>query len=133
MRGYAVKPGESEGLLATKLSSGGSLTVMQSRTTGGAPRHVHDAQDEAMFVLSGGIWVACGDERWELPEGGFAFLPAGVPHEWDVTSGEATLLIITTPGGLEEFLEEFHAAPRPLAAADADAIAARHGIRWVRD
>lgn len=85
-----------------------------------------------MYVLEGGIWVSCGDERWEIAEGGFVFLPRGVPHAWDVTSGEASLLIMTTPAGLEEFLADFHGAPRPLDDSGADRIAARHGIRWVR-
>ena len=37
------------------------------------------------------------------------FLPRNVPHEWDVIGDErGVVLIITAPGGLEEFLHEFH-------------------------
>jgi hypothetical protein len=41
----------------------------------------------------------------------FVFLPRGIPHEWDVIgTGVATVLIITVPAGLDDFLREYHEA-----------------------
>ena len=51
--------------------------------------------------------------------------PAACPHEWDVVGDEATVLIITAPGGLEVFLDELHAP----GAARID-VASRYGITW---
>ena len=137
-QGYMVGPGEGvggdPGLKASRVSTGGSLTLIESRTDGGAPMHVHSREDECMYVLEGAITVQCGDEVFEAGPRSFVFLPRGIEHAWDVAGGvAATVLIITAPGGLEEFLHEFHAAPRPLSGEASDRIAAQHGIRWVRD
>jgi hypothetical protein len=57
------------------------------------------------------------------------FLPRGIPHEWDVVGGgEATVLLITVPGGLEEFLDEYHAAASDVR----DQVASKYGITFIR-
>jgi mannose-6-phosphate isomerase-like protein (cupin superfamily) len=129
----ACVPGADPGVKASRRSTGGSITVIESQTRGGAPPHVHSDTDECFYVLEGSITVQCGDDRFEAGPRSFVFLPRGVPHAWDVAGeGAATLLIITVPGGLEEFLHEYHAAgTAPVEVKDA--IAARYGIRWVRD
>ncbi|HEV8087096.1 MAG TPA: cupin domain-containing protein [Actinomycetota bacterium] len=127
MDGYALGPGESvtaDGdIKAGRESTGGSLTVLESRTQGGAPLHTHEREDEAMYVLEGSIWARCGESRFEIGPRSFVFLPRGVPHEWDVVGAEAVVLIITAPGGLEEFLHDFHDAQ-----GDRGEIARRYGI-----
>jgi hypothetical protein len=78
--------------------------------------HVHDNEDEIVVLLQGrGIfWV--GDQRWELSEGGVAFLPRNVPHAYRFTSPAIDMLAVCTPAGTEDF---FRAAgwdlsrPRP--------------------
>jgi hypothetical protein len=63
---------------------------------------------------SGIFWA--GDQRWELSEGGVAYLPRNVPHAYRFTSPNADMLAIATPAGIEDF---FRAAgwdlsrPRP--------------------
>jgi len=132
-RGYVLGPGEGvpgeddAALKASRASTGGGLTLIESDTDGGAPRHVHSREDEAFYVLDGAIWVECGDERWEAGPASFVFLPRGVPHAWDVVGERAKLLIITAPAGLEEFLREFHAADDAGRAE----VARRHGIEFV--
>jgi mannose-6-phosphate isomerase-like protein (cupin superfamily) len=125
-----LRPGESTGddpdVKAGRQSTGGSFTVIESRTDGGAPTHVHSHEDEAMYVLDGSIWVRCGDDRFDLGPRSFVFLPRSVPHEWDVHGGEAVVLIITAPAGLEEFLHEFH----ERRGDDPGEIAERYGIEF---
>ena len=54
----------------------------------------------------------------------------GIPHAWDVGGdGTALLLMITVPAMLEEFLQEYHAAP----SAARDAIAANYGVTFLPD
>jgi hypothetical protein len=55
-------------------------------------------------------------QRWELSEGGVAFLPRNVPHAYRLTSPAVDLIVVCTPSGMEDF---FRAAgwdlsrPRP--------------------
>jgi quercetin dioxygenase-like cupin family protein len=131
--GYMLGPGEGvpgEGdadLKASRVSTSGVLTVIESDTSGGAPRHEHGHEDECFYVLEGVISVECGDDTWEAGAGSFVFLPRGVPHAWDVVGDRARVLIITAPAGLEEFLREFHEA----ADGERGEVARRHGIEFL--
>ena len=62
-------------------STGGMFTCIESRTDGGAPRHVHTREDEYFYVLDGTLTVTIGEEVSEVSKGGFVFLPRGIPHE----------------------------------------------------
>jgi mannose-6-phosphate isomerase-like protein (cupin superfamily) len=130
MSGYVVGPGESAaeypGVKAGRQSTGGSMTLIEARTDGGAPLHVHSREDEAMYVLEGSIRARCGDDDFEVGPRSFVFLPQGVPHEWDVVGAEAVVLIITDPAGLEEFLHELHEGK-----ADPQEVAGRYGIEFL--
>ena len=114
--GYVLQPGEGTpgqddpAVKASRLSTGGAITVMESDSAGGAPRHVHAREDECFYVLDGTISVECGDETFEAGPGAFVFMPRSIPHAWDVVGEHARVLILTVPAGLEEFLREFHAA-----------------------
>src|SRR5688572_27294333 len=113
-QGYMLRAGEGVTDSSTKASvasTGGMFTLIETRTTGGAPLHVHTREDEYFYVLEGTITVRLGDERFEAGARSFVFLPRNIPHEWDVVGEEATLLMMTTPAGLDTFLGEFHAAP----------------------
>lgn len=130
--GYVLRPGEGAAgqddpaVKASRISTDGALTVIDSDTTGGAPRHVHAHEDECFYVLDGTISVECGDDAWVLVKGAFVFLPRGVPHTWDVVGERARVLIITAPAGLEEFLRELHAAE-----SSPPEVARRHGIEFL--
>ncbi|MEV8100213.1 cupin domain-containing protein [Kitasatospora sp. NPDC085879] len=80
------------------------------------PFHLHTREDEVFFLLKGEALVWAGDERHELSEGGIVYLPRNIPHSYRITSDRADLLLITTPGGIEEMFR--HAGrdittPRP--------------------
>jgi mannose-6-phosphate isomerase-like protein (cupin superfamily) len=106
-----------------------SVTLIESRTRGGAPLHVHSREDECFYVLEGALTVRCGEEEFAAGPRSFVFLPRGVPHAWDVAGeGVATVLLITVPAGLEEFLAEYHAAASPAARGQ---VAAKYGITFL--
>lgn len=80
------------------------------------PFHLHTQEDEVFLLLSGTALVWAGEERHELAEGGVVYLPRNLPHGYRITSERADLLLIATPGGLEEMFR--HAGrdittPRP--------------------
>jgi quercetin dioxygenase-like cupin family protein len=92
----------------------GRLTAVRSTMRAGtaSPVHVHEHEDETVFVLSGtGVFWA-GGQRWELSSGDTAFLPRGLPHTYLLTSDTAELLTVCNPAGMEEF---FRAAGWDLA------------------
>jgi quercetin dioxygenase-like cupin family protein len=138
VKGYVLGPGQGvvgagPDLKASHASTGGMLTLIESRTTGGAPPHVHSREDECFYVVEGSITVRCGEELFEAGPRSFVFLPRGIPHEWDVAGdGAATVLIITVPGGFEQFLHEYHTAGSQPDHMK-DQIAAKYGITWGRD
>jgi quercetin dioxygenase-like cupin family protein len=114
-RGYAVAPGEGvqgrgRDVKASGLSTGGNLTVIEIAIDGGPPRHAHTHEDESLYVFSGVLDVECGDDRFRAEPGGFVFLPRLVPHAFVSVDGPASALLIVTPGGLDEYFAELHAA-----------------------
>jgi len=116
---------------ASRFSTGGNLSVIESHTRGGAPWHVHTREDEYFYVMEGTIVVHLGQETFEAGPGSFVFLPRGIPHARDVGGdGVAKLLMMTAPAMLEEFLREFHAAS---TREDRDAVAGKYGITFFWD
>jgi quercetin dioxygenase-like cupin family protein len=103
--------------------------MIESHTAGGAPWHIHSREDEYLYVLNGALKVRCGEESFLAEAGAFVFLPRGIAHAWDVASeGKATVLMMTVPAMLEEFLAEFHAASGQEARSR---VAERYGIRFL--
>lgn len=123
---------------ATSADTGGAFTVHEQWVTaaGNPPPHVHEHHDEAFLVLEGQIEVTVGGETTVVPAGGFAFAPRGVPHTYAVPEGTARLIVIATPGGIEDFFRELGEPadalelpePTPPDAREVTSIAARHGI-----
>jgi quercetin dioxygenase-like cupin family protein len=99
-------------------NTGGQLTMLRSAAAGGSasPVHVHASEDEIVVLLQGSGIFWAGEHRYELSEGGVAFLPRNLPHAYRFTSETVDMLAICTPAGTEEF---FRAAgwdlsrPRP--------------------
>ena len=105
-------------IMLDREATGGQLTMVRSAAQGGSasPVHVHASEDEIVVLLRGSGIFWAGDQRWELSEGGVAFLPRNVPHAYRFTSRTADMLAVCTPAGMEDF---FRAAgwdlsrPRP--------------------
>ena len=98
---------------------------------GGPPLHVHHKQEEAIHALRGRYKVQIGEDTFVIEEGGFAYLPSGVPHTFlNLTDEPGEIVVVYTPGGGHRFYEELG----PLArgeAPDRAAIAAvfeKHGM-----
>jgi quercetin dioxygenase-like cupin family protein len=81
--------------------------VVEVAPHGGPPLHVHHTQGETIHVVSGRFKVRVGDEEAILEQGGFAFMPAGLPHAFlNLTDEDAEVIIVFTPGGGNEFFAE---------------------------
>jgi quercetin dioxygenase-like cupin family protein len=104
-------------VLLDSTQTGGQLAMFRCAAPAGAasPAHVRTGEDEILVLLGGSATVWVGDQRHELGEGAVAFLPRGVPRAYRITS-EADLLILRTPGGLENGQIILGPSPRPGAA-----------------
>ena len=127
IRPYALKAGEgwtySYGIdftvKAGELGQGRRLAFIQYRTRSGEepPDHTHATEDEIFYVLQGALTFRCGDDTFELDEGGFVFLPRGIEHGYTIRSdGDVHLLVVTSPaqdeavGGWGGFVADLEAA-----------------------
>lgn len=130
LKPYVLRPGESvpgspDGVKASVRSTGGAFTLIESQTAGGAAWHLHTREDEYFYVVEGEIIVWCGKDKFHAGPRSFVFLPRGIPHAWDVKSRtKATVLMMTVPAMLDEFLREFHGA----TPDQRNAIAKKYGI-----
>jgi quercetin dioxygenase-like cupin family protein len=89
--------------------------------------HVHDNEEEHFIILEGKALVANGEIRREVTAGSSITIGKGIPHAWCNPSEDAPLrmLVLFTPGGLEELFRK-NAGTEPAAMI---ALADRLGTR----
>jgi quercetin dioxygenase-like cupin family protein len=120
-------------------ASDGRLRAWESEESLGTalPLHIHTREDEQVMVLTGEVTFHVGDRVHRLVAGDTLSLPRGVPHAHVITSPQARLLTIATPGGFERLFTELGVpalrgtAPPPV---DTNALAeavSRLGVRIV--
>ena len=82
--------------------------IVEVAPKGGPPLHVHHRQEETIHVLRGDYKVRIGDDVFYCREGGFAYLPSGIPHTFlNLTDDPGEIIVIYVPGGGHKFYEEF--------------------------
>jgi mannose-6-phosphate isomerase-like protein (cupin superfamily) len=130
--GYVVPPGAGvagdPSLKASQHLTGGALSVFETRIEAGPPLHVHDREDECFYVLDGELSVRCGGGSFDAPAGSFVFLPRGRPHRFWAKDRSAKLLLISVPGGIEDYFRQINNASND---EDRHRIGELYGIRVV--
>lgn len=119
IRGPAGGPAR---ILARSSETAGAITVVENIVGPGQgpPKHVHDAEDELFYVMSGHLRVLAGDDVLEAPPGSLVFIPKQMPHVFQNTASEpARLLVLFTPGGMEGFFDGFARLGPGVSLADA--------------
>lgn len=102
--------------------TGGALAAFESVAAPGEgpPLHLHQEQDEILYVLEGTLRVRLGDKVRDAPAGTFVFIPKQSVHTWQNVGREpARILVIVAPAGLERFFERFAALPADVSPAEA--------------
>ena len=126
--------GERTWVRAGSAQTGGVLGLVEQVLSPGAssPYHLHHAEDEQFYVLDGHIRFVSGDQTWTLGTGGFAFLPRGIPHGFQVAGDSPVhVLILSTPAGFADFVAELSAPEPPAGPPDLDhltQVAGRYAI-----
>lgn len=126
----------------TRTNDAYSLCEVRGPAGFGAPRHIHDHEDEGFIVAAGSITLLIGEEEIFLGEGEFGFVPRGTVHTFRFEVESTRLLLLITPGGAghEKMFAEMGVPAEervvPAASPQVDpeklgAIAARHGTRIV--
>lgn len=132
LTGYVVVPGAgvegNPGLKASQRSTGGALSVFETTIEAGPPLHVHDLEDECFYVLEGELSIRCGSDIFGASAGSFVFLPRGRPHRFWARDQPARLLLITVPGGIEDYFQQINNA---TTDEDRHQIGEHHSIRVV--
>jgi mannose-6-phosphate isomerase-like protein (cupin superfamily) len=133
--------GDTVRLLAGAAETGGALTAAEASCVPGSgpPLHVHENEDEFLFVVAGMFEFFVGDDMVVLRSGGFVFIPRGTPHRFlCIGDGPGTLIGAFTPGGADAFFREAGRSAvgdGPAPPIDGEEIsrtlaaAARHGVR----
>jgi quercetin dioxygenase-like cupin family protein len=93
---------------ATAEETDGAFLLFEDHMAEGkvTPLHTHPDADEAFYVLEGEIVVHVDGDEHKVGPGGFALAPRGVPHAFLVTSGEARVLCLQTPGTGQAFFRQ---------------------------
>ncbi len=94
-------------LLATGAQTAGQFALLEELCPrdSGPPPHTH-AQDEAIYVLEGGVTFTVDGQTLRVAAGGFVTIPRGTVHSFRVESETARLLNLYVPAGFERVVTE---------------------------
>ena len=96
-------------LVATRDQTGGALGVFRQTIApkSGPPAHIHRAEDEFFYVVSGEFTFKLGDRIVSAPARSIVFVPRGTAHTFqNVGTEPGVLLVGVTPGGFEKMFAE---------------------------
>ena len=90
---------------SSQTESGLCLLEYRSQPGHEPPPHIHIDQDEAFYMLEGELEVYCMGRVVTARAGEAVFLPRNQAHAWYVMSPTIRILIMTSPGGMDEYFE----------------------------
>lgn len=122
--------------------AGGRVSLIEALATRATepPVHIHHREDEAWYILDGGMTFFVGDEAHPAVAGSFIYAPMGRPHTFTVDVEPTRVLVLATPAGFEHFALELgepvvgEMAPGELALPSPEVLGAvgeRYGIEVV--
>jgi mannose-6-phosphate isomerase-like protein (cupin superfamily) len=131
--------------LAEEKDTAGTFFLVEAILAPGTepPPHVHSREDEFFYVLEGEFDMYVGDEAFKVETGECVFLPRFKPHAFVIRSPRLRVLILFTPGGLEEAFRGASTPAQKLAlptgavtysTSDLEQAAQRfseHGVRFL--
>ena len=86
-----------------------AFSMFENRSTGisRTPIHVHEHDDETLYILEGEMCAVIAGQEHLVKAGETIFLPRHIPHQLMNVSGFPTrYLLLCTPSGFERFLAE---------------------------
>jgi quercetin dioxygenase-like cupin family protein len=103
--------------LASEDETGGAFLLFEDALDAGkvTPLHSHPDADETFYLLEGEIALHIAGDQRPLRAGGIAIIPRGVSHAFLVTSPQARMLCLQTPGTGEAF---YRLASEPMVPGE---------------
>lgn len=98
--GWRYRYGVDFILKAGEIQEGRGASFLEYVTKKGEepPSHTHQTEDEMFYVLEGTLTFQCGEETFDINQGGFMFLPRGIQHGYTIRSdGLVRLIVVTSP------------------------------------
>ena len=117
-------------ILATSESTGGDyglVDLIEVAAGDMPPLHVHHTHDEGFLLLEGQLSLFLPDREIRLRPGEFVLAPRGVPHTYRVGEAPARWLVLSSPPGFEQFVDDVAALNEQTPEA-LTTTAAAHGI-----
>jgi quercetin dioxygenase-like cupin family protein len=97
------------------------------------PLHLHQREDEALYVLEGRLLVTVGQAERLVGPGEFIFQPRGIAHaQRNPGPEQARFLVVFIPAGFEQCVHEIDALLEGGASLSPEAITpllARYGVQ----
>lgn len=114
----------------------GVFSVIQIITPpgGGAALHVHENEDELVYLLQGEIEVTLGDQTMLAVPGVTALLPRGIAHGFTNVGDTPSILIDTIlPGAFDNYFSEMAVLYKKgePSEQEIDALSVKYGIRYL--
>jgi|SRR5882762_7517849 len=132
-----VSPGSDEQLNIAGSATNGVFSVMEFVTPPGkgVALHVHEREDELVYLLEGEIEVTLGNQKMKAVPGVMALLPRGIPHGFtNIGNKPSRLLDTILPGQFDNYFVELAAL---YAAGDPseeriDALSRKYRIKYLQ-
>lgn len=106
---YVVVAGDRYRFLAITGETDGQYALVEAVVPpgGGPPPHRHSREEEGFYVVEGKVTVYVDGQKFDATAGAFVNLPKGSTHWFrNHTKGNAKMLILVSPGGLEAMFRE---------------------------
>ncbi len=98
---HRAKSGETGGVF--------SVVELVSEPGTGVSLHVHDNEDELVYVLEGDIEVTLGDQAMKATKGVMALLPRGIPHGYtNIGDNPSRVLGVISPGNFDNYFVKMY-------------------------
>ena len=117
-------------------ATNGVFSVMEFITPPGkgVALHVHEREDELVYLLEGEIEVTLGNQKMKAVPGVMALLPRGIPHGFtNIGNKPSRLLDTILPGQFDNYFVELAAlytAGDP-SEEQIDALSRKYGIKYL--
>ena len=100
----------------------------------GVATHVHQHEDELVYVIDGELEVTLGDQKMSAGAGIMALLPRGIPHGFtNVGNRPSRLLDVILPGKFDNYfveLDKLYRAGEP-SSEQLDKLAQQYGVKYL--
>jgi len=101
--------GDTLSFKATSAETSDTYTVIEviSLPGNGPPPHLHENEDESIYVIDGEFEILLGAKTMRAEPGAFVFIPKRTVHRFRcIGDGPGKVLLHFTPGGIEGFFRE---------------------------